>query len=623
MARPKKTKKTRKPAQNKAESPEAANVRQERDASLVRTYLKSIPEASPSKRVKSIESCAGEWNVPVEQLRTFRDGLGTGGPKALSAGMVTMMAKVLGADAQQTGTINEYETEFDYPRWNTGDIRNERYRQYDLMEECRPEAGSALDAWADLGVVGSAGESPRRKAYTAEYYGKDKSVKQALDDISRQINTFLMPPDVKLQIFRGMGKYGDQWGEIGLARRESGWDMVELAPRPPRTMYVNRQKDGTIDQSQAYVQRLASQTMGQGTTFPNWKIARFANIKGWGDDEGKSLFHSCRAAFVKLEFLECTMLIRRGTRSPMRYHRIIDVGHVEADKRFSVVEEQKKKNTKVRTLDYNQKRGLQSISLPPEEDLYSAKATKDSPAGVEVLQGDAHLGEIDDFVHFFKVWLSGLGPPKAHLGYESDTMRSVITDLHIVFARKVRRMQMRFIAGLNHLYWVGLMLRGIDPRTVDYLIIPPNMGTRDELVRANITQAYATTIKYMTDAFGVTGQVPSMKWFLKYIMGLDEDAIEAMELSKVVQMGPSGAGKNDPPSGLASSEMAAAALGDDAVASTIAVSGFLLGERAMALGVEKVLDMKSHPYAQLNMQPLLNVESAARALGRVYLRKDA
>jgi hypothetical protein len=78
------------------------------------------------------------------------------------------------------------------------------------------------------------------------------------------------------------------------------------------------------------------------------------------------------------------------------------------------------------------------------------------------------------------------------------------------------------------------VLRGIDPRELRYVIFPPSLGTRDELVRAQIQQAYSSTIKQLTEAFAVTGQVPSPEWFLKTFMQIDDDAIGAMDLKPIL-----------------------------------------------------------------------------------------
>jgi hypothetical protein len=98
------------------------------------------------------------------------------------------------------------------------------------------------------------------------------------------------------------------------------------------------------------------------------------------------------------------------------------------------------------------------------------------------------------------------------------------------------------------LYWLSMMLKGIDPRTARYTIFPPSMGTKDEMMRAQVQLAHATTVNYLLKSFSLGGKIPSIQWVLRYIMGMDEEAIDALDLKDVIQPAAGGAGmKNDPP----------------------------------------------------------------------------
>jgi hypothetical protein len=600
----------------------AGTTRDKRNADLVRTYLKALPDSrGNSKTGDSIETVSDELQVPVGDLRGFRDAK-DGDNSALSTALVTTMAKLIGSDSVVSGFNYDDSLDRNNPLRLVSNLlyqdttRIDRYRHYDTIDKTRPEAHSALDAWADLGVTGGVGGDCSR-AFVPEYQGKDEGAKRTLADIATNINTYVFPHHAKLSAFRGMSKFGDQWGELGLGDIDGRTDLVELESRHAMTMYVKRDERGRPDPKEPYQQILPGANEPIATWAP-WQIARFSNTVEWGEIYGESIFQPCLRSWVQLEAMEAAMIVRRLTRAPLRLHHILDVGHLAADKIEDAIEAQRKNRKKKTTVDANGRLNRFGINMPTEEDLFSGKRDKDSPADVKVLEGDAHIGEITDFIHFFNKWLAGLGPPKAHLGYETDTMRSVITDLHIVFARKARRAAMRFIAGLNHLYWVSLILRGIDPRTVPYLLLPPSMGTRDELVHAQVMQTYATTVKYLSDAFGVTGQVPSIQWFLRNILGLSVDAIDALDLKDAINLKGRKSQKNDPASGLASNEMAQAALTSDEVAKQVAATTFVLGERAFDKRAEGVLGLRLHPYSQLEFAPVgpAMFESFAMKLGR-------
>jgi hypothetical protein len=598
--------------------------RDQRNIAMVREHLRSLPdETGNSKSGGSVETFSREFDLSLDSVRVFRDGTDDALPMATR----TLLARVVGAAGGASGyTYDDQLDEFGTFQISFNGIgpdddrRLARYQQYNLIDKTRGEAHSALDAWMDLGVTGGVGGDNSRTPFVPEYQGTDEAGRAVLKEIGDNVNRNLMPGETKLQAFRTMCKYGDGFGEVVLEEVNGALDVAAVNPLHPRTMFANRMENGQIDPADAWVQRLPPRLIEQAR-FPAWKVARFANIVEWGSTHGESIFEPNLRSYIQLEAMEVAMIIRRLTRAPLRYHHILDVGHVMADKIEDTIDTRRRKWAKRPTVDVNGKVGRFGINLPTEEDLWTAKKDKESPADVGVLAGDASIGEIADFIHFFQKWLAGLGPPKAHLGYESETMRSTITDLHIVFARKCRRMQMRFIKGLNHLYWVSLVLRGIDPRTVPYLIVPPTMGTRDELVRAQVMQAYAVTVKYLAEACGITGKAPSPAWFLKWVVGLSEEAIDALELKDVMKLTKKGM-KNDPASGAVPTELDQAALRaigeSDAVASEVAATTFLLGERAIAKGQEKVLGLSRHPFEQREFAPVSAQEFGAfsRTLGK-------
>ena len=213
-------------------------------------------------------------------------------------------------------------------------------------------------------------------------------------------------------------------------------------------------------------------------TWPDWKIAHFANKVNRGDLYGRGILHSNLRSWVQIEAMEGGMMTRRLERASQRYKHVVDTSGLDFEHAMQRLRQYRTENKKIRTVDGDRNFHHQRIAAPPDEDVIVGRAGKDGVADVAPMEGDAHLAEIADFLHFWNKWLSGLGPPKHQLGYEQDTMRSVGTELHIVFARKSRRMCINFIRGLNHLYWIELLLAGVDPRKVPYVIIPPPMGTR-------------------------------------------------------------------------------------------------------------------------------------------------
>ncbi len=510
----------------------------------LRGFLSRLPDsAGNSATGRSIDSEAESVGIEPDRLREFRDG----NDAALDGSMVLAFNRLLGNGAATKGI--DVDDDLADPSSNgwyrslvAGDPRRSaKLRTYDVIDQTRPEAHSALDAWADLGVTGSVGEEGKYAGgFEPEVHKGGEDGRKLLERIAWNVNNNLLPPDRKVQVFRGVAKYGDQFGELGLDHVGGRLDVVKVAPRHARTMFHHYQKDGSVDPAQAYKQVLPNRREPVAL-FPAWKVVHFMNQVGWGDFYGESVFEPCLRSYIQVEAMEAAMITRRLERAALRLKHLVDIGDCTTEREIDArLKKYGARHKKHLTIDNDGNLRQQRITMPPGEDIYVPRRDKDGVADVSVLEGDGNIERIADFLHFFNKFLAGLGPPKAHLGYEGDTMRSVITDLHIVFARKVRRMQLKFIHGLNHLYWVSLLLRDVDPRSLRYTIFPPALGTRDELIRAQVQQAHATTVQYLANAFGQTGEMPSIGWFLKYVMNLDDEVIAAMDLAEVVQLKGSG-----------------------------------------------------------------------------------
>lgn len=530
------------------------DVRTERDISTLRTYLKTLPEPGNSSGERAdIAQVAKECGIPSTELIAFRDG----NDAALSNSIVTMFNQILGRGQDLAGTLMDDSLGFADP--STGgwygamlaeeSIRQARLRQYQLIDRTRPEAHSALDAWADLGVTGAVTDQ-WGGGFEPQVSAADRAkAKTLMAEISGWINGWILPEDEKVKVFRGMAKYGDQFGAIGVGVRDGKKCITKLEPRHVRTIACIRDEKGNIDPKRAWKQVLPGR-MEPIAEFAEWELAQFANKVGWGDIYGEAIFEPCLRSYIQTEAMESAMIIRRLERAAMRYLYIVDVGGISGgdNEILNHIRKCRQLFKKQRTVDNTGQFRMQKIAAPPEEDIFWPKRDKDSPSDVRTLEGDGNIGQIDDFLHFLNKWLAGLGPPKSHIGYDSAGSKTGVNDLHIVFARKVRRMQLKFIHGLNHLYWVSLVLRGIDPRSIRWAIFPPALSTRDDLIRAQVVLAYSNTAFYLTRALSLTGQVPSVQWILKYIMRLDDEVIDDLKLVQAVQN--SGIGmstKNDPP----------------------------------------------------------------------------
>lgn len=607
-----------------------------RHADILRVYLAHLPDSNGNAIVKddgtrqrSIEDWADDLQIDSETLRAFRDG----SPSALSPPLVKAFSMLLGKPGQPMLGVSIDDT-LGFADASSGGwygsmmaeeaMRSARLRHFHLIDGTRPEAKSALDAWADLGVTGNIGDIARYNGgFEAVCFDASQAAKKVINDCSNLINFRLLPDDQKWLIFRGMVKYGDQYGELGFAPQGGRFTIDRIEPRHARTMYVHRDpQTGEYDYRKAFKQVLPGNPINvPNTFFPAYKIAHFSNPCNWGDLYGESIFNCGLRSYIQVESMEAGMIIRRLERAALRMKHFVDTGMLDGgDKEVDkYLHDYRGKHTKVRTVDSNRNSRMQKISMPVDADFIIPKRDKESPADILPVEGDGNIGKIEDFQHFFAKWLAGLGVPKAHLGYEEGTMRSVITDLHIVFARRVRRMQLKFIEGLNQIYWVQMILQGIDPRLVRFQVFPPALGTRDELIRAQVQLAHATTCRYISQAAQPTGEQPSIKWMLSKIMGMDDETLDGLEMADVLQMSPAQF-KNDPPANSKeSAEMAALAQTNPFVMEKIDQVQFLLEERALGkrINSESIkLPTAKRPFGN-------HFDDVVRSLGITRLRKVA
>lgn len=495
----------------------------------VRALLTEMDDSPNSKSENSLASLATEYGVTFQALKKFRDG----NDRAIPKSTVSVWSQLIGLD---TGPYpGDYKSPVDFYNeiYGRQSDRSAKFDQYEIMRKTRGEVDSAASVWADMVCTGAISEDNRYSGGFLARVVDEKQTKEAgkLREIGGMVNNYVVPTTTLHTIVRDMVINGSQYEQLGFGLRKGKPHITKLIPMPirhTRVIDIN-----SPDRMYGFF-KLQSNTEPE-KVFESWRMAHFANYLSRIDEEGTSVFASSLRVWVQVESMEGGMITRRLERAPMRFKWVIDTtGCKDAESRRNEVEKYKNLYKKQRTVDAQGKFQMLKISPPAGEDLYVGKSNKDSPADVSALDGDAHLAEIADFDHFFNRFLAGLGPPKHHLGYEADTMRSVGTDLTIVFARKARRLQMQVAKTLNHFYWIELLLQGIDPRDYDYLIIPPTLGTRDELVRAQVMMAHATVCKYLTDSFSTTGKVPDPGWFLRYVMGMDDVAIEQMNLKPVL-----------------------------------------------------------------------------------------
>ncbi len=615
------------------------------EAALVRNHLKVLRDGKdgdgkPLVGPETIRGAAEAMGLPAKAIREFRDGRDA----ALTKPAVKMWAKLIGADALGLtgieGELGQFQKSY-FDRMAAEQSRVARYEQYDIIAATRGEADSASSVWADLVTTGSIGEEARYGgAFEAHPISKNDSLSATLNSIGYRLNKFILPDQKKHQLVKEMAHYGSVFTQVAFDTGEDDKEHVALLhPMDVREMRVlegataarmyGRFPPGYSDPSDPFA------------TWPAYKMVHWAHKKFLGDIYGRSIFESGLRAWVQQEAIESSMITMLLERAPQRLKWIVSTKSAqsweEKQKRLREFAIDKKK---VRTVDSSRNHQSQRITPGSGADVFIGRDDKDAVGDAEILEGQNNFSGVTEIMnHFFSKWLSSLGPPKLQLGYEADTMRSVGTELAIIFGRKARRMQMAFIQGLNHLYWLELILMGIDPRKTKYLIFPPSLGTRDELVRAQIVNTHAMTVAALSKAFVPSGKMPSIQWMLKHVMYFDDDALPGV--ADLVDATPANAkgdtegdevdpqaARGGPNAGPAinkgeQAEMVTKLMENERVAGEIRYLHFLLDERAIRRMDVAEIDRRglmNHG----DYRPTFDVDEAAKIMGiRKKLREVA
>ena len=205
---------------------------------------------------------------------------------------------------------------------------------------------------------------------------------------------------------------GDLFLELGIGGQESAWEIVEITRKP--TLGMTRLSDdfGRFpDPRQAYawsdpMSAATGMLDDRATYFPQFLIVHAR----WNHDSesryGTPEFASARGAWKKLTEGEIDLAIRRKTRAGIKYvHRLL--GAAAAD-----IEEYKTVNERALTQPF----------------AAAADFFLNFEGGIDVLDGDPHLGEMADIFHHLQTWSAASVVPLELIAFGDNLNRDVLED---------------------------------------------------------------------------------------------------------------------------------------------------------------------------------------------------
>jgi hypothetical protein len=184
------------------------------------------------------------------------------------------------------------------------------------------------------------------------------------------------------------------------------------------------------------------------TTFPLWQL-HLARMDPDNFDDlgamGRPFLDAGRSVWRKLDMTEEDLVIRRRTRAPLRLAHVLEGA------------------TKDELDDYQNRTEGEKGEITT--DFYMNRK-----GGVQAVQGDASLSDIDDVVHLMSTFFAGGPLPGAMLGYTSNVARDILEDLRRTYFEQIDELQDMQAYAYDAGFRLHLLLQGVVPDPESYLI---------------------------------------------------------------------------------------------------------------------------------------------------------
>lgn len=224
----------------------------------------------------------------------------------------------------------------------------------------------------------------------------------AADALFARVKLFTRIDDWARLTFRD----GDTFLELGVA---ASGEVVEITRKPTLEMFRwSDDFDRFYDPAAAFYwtdrPTFNDTPPADATFFPEWQIVHVRWDRDEGSRYGTPMLASARKAFKRMTQGELDIAVRRKTRSGQRFVHILDgasTAEIEAYK---------------------------AANKPALDDPFAAVSDffSNRPGGLQVVQGDAHLGEIEDVKHHVQTFAVASPVPLELIGYGTDLNRDIL-----------------------------------------------------------------------------------------------------------------------------------------------------------------------------------------------------
>lgn len=364
--------------------------------------------------------------------------------------------------------------------------RTAQYIDYQRMEYY-PIISAALDLLAEESTtIGQDGKM-------LKVYSSNKRIKAELENLftnTLDLNTIL-------QFWaRNLTKYGDNFVYLLLDEKRGVIGAKQLT-----NVEVERVEEIIDDE---LVVKFKYENGSVQEEYATWQIAHFRLL---GDDRrmpyGMSVLDKIRRTFKMLTLFEDSMMVYRITRAAERRIFKVDVGDMPEEDVEQFVDQvaRSTKSTKLvdeMTGDFNWKYNVATN----DSDYFIPVRNGSTSSPIETLPGASNLSDIGDISYLRDNLFTGLGIPKAFLGFSdgSGGEGKSLSMLDIRFARKVNKIQQSLISELNKIAMIHLSILGGDYREHldDFSLTLANPSTQSEILKIETLKAKFDTFEQAT-----------------------------------------------------------------------------------------------------------------------------
>lgn len=470
------------------------------DASSLRVSLREELKDLQERRIKRAPD--GVLTNTDQQQAIMNDGRGVaqGSPDAINVklgkkGQVVPWERGEGAYEGMSGAMN------------VGYDLLSRYIDYEQMDDYS-ELSATLDVYADDATTIDA---HRRHMIWAT--GDDAMVRDIVDDLLyRRLD---VEADAWSTI-RTMAKYGQGIAEI--IANENG--VVGLNYLPPASMRKVLDHKGIV---QGYVQSttgnftgmdavkfaelMATRNKDAGPTKDGWVVFAPWEIVWWQIPSkqvrapyGVSVFDAARWAWKRLTMLEDSAIVNRITKNS-RYVYYVDTQDMPPREATSYLQQVKQMAKKKKVVDPQTGQiDFRFNAQAQDEDVYVPVRGGREATRIDVLPGIDI--EFTDLLEYFRAKMfAALRVPKNYFGMDQEVTRANLSQMDVMFARTVMRIQRMYMTGLLQVVRLHLALLDVDPDSYNVGLDMTTPSTILEMSQIEVGNARAALAQGMGDYY--------------------------------------------------------------------------------------------------------------------------